>query len=263
MSRDSISTKFAGRGALVTAGASGIGLTIAETLYEQGASIAVCDLPGPSLEALRASRSDWLVYAADVSNELEISGLYDEIDNRMPEFRILVNNAGIAGPTARVEDVTVAEWHRTLEVNLFGMFLCTRSAVPRLRAAGGGAIINLSSSAGRFGFPLRSPYAASKWGVVGFTKSMAIELGPDQITANAVLPGLVAGDRLEAVIAARALQAGRTVEAQRELMFERVAMRSSVAPGEIATTIAFLAGHDARHITGEAISVDAGLLSLT
>lgn len=254
--------RLAGRRALVTAGAAGIGYAIARTFAAEGAWIALCDLPGEGLDRVTAEHPDWLAVPADVSDEDAVDALFAAIDDRLGCLDILVNNAGIAGPTAPVERVAPAEWRRTLDVNLYGMFLATRAAVPRLRAAGGGAIVNLSSSAGRFAFPLRSPYAASKWGVVGFTRSVAAEVGPDGITVNAILPGLVAGDRLDRVIAARAVQNGRPVEEERRRLFDRVAMGRGVEVDDIAAAALFLAGREARFITGEAIGVDAGLFSL-
>ena len=148
---------------------------------------------------------------------------------------MLVNNAGIAGPTARVEDVTPEALSRTLKIDLEAMFHCARKAVPALRAAGGGSIVNLSSAAGRFGFPLRSPYAAAKWGVIGFTKSMAIELGPDGIRVNAILPGLVAGDRIRRVLEAKA-QAARLTSPSRRRRQLRPSRCAATSPRRTSPT---------------------------
>lgn len=251
-----------GRRCLITAAGSGLGLEIAEAFDKAGARIAICDLSDDALEALRISRPHWQVYKADVSDEAQVEWMFGQADAVFGGLDVLVNNAGIAGPTAAVEDITAAQWRLTMEVNLTGMFFCTRAAVKRLRAAGGGALVNLASSAGRFGFPLRSPYSASKWGVIGFTKSMAIELGPHGITANAILPGLVSGSRLDAVIAARAAQAHRSFEEQKALMLARVPLRGCVEASDVASTAVFLASTEARYITGETLGVDAGLLSL-
>lgn len=254
--------RLQGRRCLITAAASGLGLEMANAFDQAGAKVAVCDLSAENLERIRAEHPEWLVYQADVSHEAEVEWMLNQVDARFGGLDVLVNNAGIAGPTAPIESITAAQWQLTMDVNLMGMFFCTRAAVKRLRAAGGGALVNLASSAGKYGFPFRSPYAASKWGVVGFTKSMAIELGPDGITANAILPGLVGGARLDAVITARAAQGNRTFDEQKALMFERVPMPGCVEAADIASTAVFLASSEARHITGESISVDAGLLSL-
>lgn len=254
--------RLQGRRALITAGASGLGLAIAEAYDREGASVAICDLPGAALESVEARYPGWHVYKADVSIERSVDEMFSDLDSQWGSLNILVNNAGIAGPTCPVADMSADDWRRTMDVNLLGSFLCARGAIPRIKRAKGGAIINLSSSAGRFGFALRSAYSASKWGVIGFTKSLSIEVGPDGITCNAILPGLVAGRRLDEVITARAHELGKSFEEQRSEMFGRVAMQSSVEASDIAASSVFLASKEARFITGETISVDAGLLSL-
>lgn len=251
-----------GRRCLITAAASGLGLEMAKAFDAAGARVAVCDLAGAALQRLKIERPDWVICEADVTDEAAVEAMFTRVDVAFGGLDVLVNNAGIAGPTAPIEEVTVEQWRQTLDVNLLGTFLCTRNALKFLRKSGGGAIVNMSSSAGKFGFPFRSPYSASKWGVVGFTKSMAIELGPHGITANAILPGLVAGPRLDSVIGARAVQAGRTFDEQKRAMFERIAMPGCVEASDIAATAVFLASPQARYLTGECISVDAGLLSL-
>ena len=125
----------------------------------------------------------------------EVAGLFDDALQALGGLDCLVNNAGIAGPTGRVEDLDPDEWDRCLAVDITGQFNCTRLAVPHLKQSRNGSIVNLSSAAGKFGFPLRTPYAAAKWAVIGFTKSLAMELGEFGIRANAILPGVVAGER--------------------------------------------------------------------
>lgn len=251
-----------GKRFLVTAGASGLGLAIAERFAEEGARIAVCDVRADLVDVVRERRPGWLALRADVSSQDDVARMFSAVDERLGGLDGLVNNAGIAGPTAAIEDIEPSAWRACIDVNVFGAYLCTRLAVPRLRQAGGGAIINLSSSAGRHPFPYRTPYSAAKWAVIGMTKSLAVELGPSKITVNAILPGLVSGDRLDAVIAARAGQYGRSVEAQRAVMMERVAMRCSVEACDIANAALFLAGGEGARVTGEALAVDAGLISL-
>ena len=185
--------------------------------------------------------------------------LFEAVQAQLGGLDVLVNNAGIAGPTKAVEDIDLAEWRQTLEVNLTGQFLCARRAVPLLKAAGGGLIVNLSSAAGIFGFPLRTPYAASKWGVIGFTKSLAMELGPDKIRANAICPGVVEGDRIERVIAAKSEALGISHEEMRERLLSNVSLRSSVTPDDIAAMILFLASEAGARISGQALSVDGGV----
>jgi NAD(P)-dependent dehydrogenase (short-subunit alcohol dehydrogenase family) len=168
---------------------------------------------------------------------------------------VLVNNAGIAGPTARVEDVTPEALERTLAVNVEGQFYCARHAVPMLKAAGGGSILNLSSIAGRLGFPMRSPYAASKWAVVGFTKSLAIELGEAGIRVNAILPGHVDSDRFRRVVRAKAEAIGRSFDEVRAQFLAPVSLKRNVQSEDIANMALYLASPFGASITGQAISV--------
>jgi NAD(P)-dependent dehydrogenase (short-subunit alcohol dehydrogenase family) len=170
---------------------------------------------------------------------------------------VLVNNAGIAGPTAKVEDIRPEDWERCIAVDLNGMFYCTRKAMPLIKSAGGGSIINLSSAAGRHGFPRRSPYAAAKWGVVGFTKSLAVEAGPDKVRVNCILPGIVEGERIERVIAAKAQAEGVPHEEFRRRFLETTSLRSTVTAQDIADMVLFLCSAAGAHITGQPISVDA------
>jgi NAD(P)-dependent dehydrogenase (short-subunit alcohol dehydrogenase family) len=168
---------------------------------------------------------------------------------------VLVNNAGIAGPTAKVEDIEPEDWERCIAVDLTGMFYCTRLAMPMIKAAGGGSIINLSSAAGRLGFPLRTPYAAAKWGVVGFTKSLAIEAGPDNVRVNCIQPGAVEGDRIDRVIDAKARAHDTTFAEMKERLLEFVSLRTFVSAQDIANMALFLATDAGRHITGQALAV--------
>jgi NAD(P)-dependent dehydrogenase (short-subunit alcohol dehydrogenase family) len=167
----------------------------------------------------------------------------------------LVNNAGIAGPTARIEDTDLASWEQTIAVNLTGAFLCTRRAVPLLKAAGGGSIVNLSSIAGRLGFPWRSPYSASKFGLIGLTQTWAMELGPAKIRVNAVLPGIVEGERQERVIASKAASYGIEHEEMRRRLLEKVSLRQMVTAADIANQIVFICSPAGAMISGQSLSV--------
>ena len=193
-----------GKRVILTAGAAGIGRVTLKTFVDAGAEVFVCDVDDDALNEVRTSFQNVGVMHADVANPDDVDRLFDTALERLGGLDILLNNAGIAGPTAAVEDVDLDDWRQTLDINITGQFLCAKRAVPHIKAAGGGSIVNLSSAAGRFGFPLRTPYAASKWAVVGFTKSLAIELGPSKIRVNAICPGAVAGDRINRVIAAKA-----------------------------------------------------------
>jgi NAD(P)-dependent dehydrogenase (short-subunit alcohol dehydrogenase family) len=240
---------------LVTAGAAGIGRAFAEVFAEAGAKVFICDVDRAALEAFRGARPEIGAEFADVADARQVDSLFDQASIFLGGLDVLINNAGIAGPTAPVEDVAIADWDRTIAVDLNGMFYCTRRAVPLLKAGGGGSIINLSSVAGRLGFPLRSPYSAAKWAVVGFTKSLAIELGPANIRVNAIQPGVVEGERIERVIAAKAKALGLSHEQYRQQLVSKVSLRRTVSPYDIANMALFLASDAGKNISGQALSV--------
>jgi len=235
---------------LVTAGGSGIGRSIAQTFASAGARVHVCDIEhfslGPEIGFARA----------DVAKLADVDRLFSEVKTRLGGLDVLVNNAGIAGPTAKVEDISPQDWDRCIAVDLSGMFYCTRQAMPMIKAAGGGSIINLSSAAGRHGFPQRSPYCAAKWGVVGFTKSLAVEAGPDKVRVNCILPGIVEGERIERVIAAKAAAQGVSQDEFRRRFLETTSLRSTVSAQDIANMALFLASDAGKTITGQALAVD-------
>ena len=247
---------------LVTAGATGIGKAFAEVFADAGAKVFVCDVDASALEAFRSARPAIGAVLADGADPKAVDALFDAAAGFLGGLDVLINNAGIAGPTAPVEDIAIADWDRTIAVDLNGMFYCTRRAVPLLKAAGGGSIINLSSVAGRLGYPLRTPYSAAKWAVVGFTKSLAIELGPANIRVNAIQPGVVAGERIERVIAAKAKALGMSYDAYQAQLLSKVSLKRMVSPQEIAQTALFLAAGGGRNISGQALSVCGNVESL-
>jgi NAD(P)-dependent dehydrogenase (short-subunit alcohol dehydrogenase family) len=181
--------------------------------------------------------------------------LFEDARATLGGLDVLVNNAGIAGPTAAVEEISPADWRRCIEVDLTGQFLSTRCAVPLLKAAGGGAIINMSSAAGRHGYAYRTPYAAAKWGVIGLTQSLAKELGPSGITANAILPGIVRGARIESVIRSRAEQLGIPYAEMERQYLERVSLRRMVTAEDVAHMVLFLVSPLGRNISGQSLGV--------
>jgi len=250
--------KANGQRVLITAGADGIGRVMAQTFVAAGARVHICDVAKSAMEqtvsALGVSAT-----LCDVSNLEQVDQLFSDANRHLGGLDVLVNNAGIAGPTARIEEMAVEEWRRCIDVDLNSMFYCTRLAVPLLKAAGGGSIINLSSAAGRLGFPFRTPYAAAKWGVVGFSKSLSMELGTYNIRVNAIQPGVVEGDRMNRVIEAKAKAIGIGFEEQRKISLERVSMKAMVSPQDIANMALYLASDLGKHVTGQAISVCAGL----
>jgi NAD(P)-dependent dehydrogenase (short-subunit alcohol dehydrogenase family) len=246
---------LAGARVLVTAGAAGLGRTMAAAFASRGARVVVCDIAADALDAVRDELQGVVAVHADVARPAAVASLFDQVSRELGGLDVLVNNAGIAGPTARVEDVTPEALGRTLQVNVEGQFHCARHAVPMLRAAGGGTVLNVSSIAGRLGFPMRSPYAASKWAVVGFTKSLAIELGPENIRVNAILPGHVDSERFRRVVRTKAEAVGRSFEAVRDEFLAPVSLRRNVAPEDIANMALYLASPFGASITGQAVSV--------
>ena len=247
---------------LVTAGASGIGRAIADLFLDQGAQVHICDVSDTFLADFRSTHPKAGCTKADVSSDSEVKHLFDEIEKSLGGLDILVNNAGIAGPTGGVDEISSEEWRRTLDICLTGQYLCAHHAVPMLKQAGSGAIINLSSAAGRFGYAFRSPYAAAKWGVIGFTQSLAKELGPENIRVNAILPGIVEGPRITGVIQARADQYGVSYAEMEKTYLDRVSMRRMVTAQDVATAALYLASPAGRNISGQSLGVDANVETL-
>ena len=247
---------------LVSAGASGIGLATARAFAREGARVHVCDVDTAALDALARSDPAFSRSVTDVGDAAAVVRLFDDAQRALGGLDVLVNNAGIAGPTARCEDVVLADWERTLAINLTGQFLCAQRAIPLLKKSANASIANLSSAAGRFGFPNRTPYAASKWGVIGFTKSLSRELGPFGIRVNAICPGSVAGPRIDAVFANRAKLRGVTPDVVRDEALSRTSLHKMITADDIANAIVFLASPMGANISGHALPVDGDLQGL-
>ncbi len=246
---------------VVTAAATGIGHAIARGFLDAGARVHICDVDSEALAAFQAPGLGGTV--ADVADEAAVDRLFDDALDRLGGLDVLVNNAGIAGPTGEVETLDPEEWRRTIAVNLDGQFYCLRRAVPLLKQAGGGSIVNLSSTAGLFGFPLRAPYAASKWAVVGLTKTLAMELGPFGIRVNAICPGPVEGERIDRVIAAHAEAMGESIAEARKSMTRRISMHTFVTAEDIAKMVLFICSDAGAKVSGQALAVDGHTESLS
>lgn len=238
---------------LITAGASGIGRAMAEAFDKAGARVWVVDVDG---EALAACPVTWQRDQLDVTDESAVRALFEGIGNRWGGLDVLCANAGIAGPTALIEDVELEAWRRCVSVNLEGIFLFAKHAAPRMKAQRSGVITITSSTAGIFGYPNRAPYAASKWAVNGLMKTLAMELGPFGIRANSICPGAVEGPRMERVLAHEAAIKGTTRDAIYEGYAKGTSMRSFVTAEDIAATALFLASDSARFISGQILAVD-------
>jgi len=247
---------------VVTAGASGIGRAVADMLLAHDARVHICDVSEDFLADFRAVHPDCGATEADVSSEDDVGRLFAEARDSLGGLDVLVNNAGIAGPTGGVEEIEPAEWRRCIDVCLTGQFLCARLAVPLIKAAGGGAIVNMSSAAGRFGYAYRTPYSSAKWGIIGLTQSLAKELGPSNITVNAILPGIVEGPRIEQVISARAEQVGLSYDEMKERYLQQTSMRRMVRPEDIAAMVLFLASPAGANVSGQSIGVCANVETL-
>ena len=240
---------------LVTAGAGGIGREVARAFAGEGAKVHVCDVDEKALAALVKRERKITQSKADVADRKDVDRLFKEAIKSLGGLDVLVNNAGIAGPTGRVEAIAPSDWDRCLAINITGQFNCARLAVPHLRKSKNASIVNLSSAAGRLGFPMRTAYSASKWAVIGFTKSLAIELGSARIRVNAILPGIVEGERIRRVFEAKAKARGITFDQMQTEALSFVSMRTTVTPQQLADAILFICSARGRTISGQAISI--------
>lgn len=246
---------LANKTVIITAGASGIGRVIAERFTELGALVCICDVDEAALSDARQALPDAIVHMCDVSNSADVAALFDVFAARHGQLDALVNNAGISGPTKPVDEITDDEWNRTMAVNVTGQFYMARAATPWFRRQRSGAIVNMSSVAGRIGMPLRAPYSASKYAVRGLTDVLAVELGEIGVRVNAILPGLVDGPRGHRVMTEQAASRGMSFEDYLPFVLHNVSMHTQISMKEIADLAAFLVSDMSPHITGQSISV--------
>jgi NAD(P)-dependent dehydrogenase (short-subunit alcohol dehydrogenase family) len=254
--------RIAGLRVLVTAGAGGIGLEVVRAFLREGARVHVCDVDEDGLGALAKTHPEVTRSKTDVADRAQVASMFDDAAKALGGLDCLVNNAGIAGPTGPVDAIAPEDWDRTLAINITGQFNCARLAVPHLQSSPNPSIINLSSAAGRFGFPLRTPYAASKWAVIGFTKSLSMELGEFGIRVNAIQPGSVEGPRIRGVFEAKARQRGISPEDMQRIALAQASIKELIRPEQLADMIVFLASPLARTISGQAIAIDGDTQSL-
>jgi NAD(P)-dependent dehydrogenase (short-subunit alcohol dehydrogenase family) len=252
--------KYKPKRVLVTAGAAGIGRAIVQAFTTAGAAVHVCDLDGSALAELRAQLPGVTTSVCDIGERGAVEAMVAEAAAALGGLDVLVNNAGISGPTASVESMDPDAWEAVLRINLTGTFNVTRHAIPHLKRSGlesgDAAILVMSSLAGRFGYPNRSPYSTSKWGLIGFTKTLARELGEFGIRVNAILPGAVDGPRIERVLEGRAAASGRSVDEERAAALANQSIRRFVAPEDIGALAVFLASGAARSISGQIVPID-------
>lgn len=244
---------------LITGAASGLGRSIAELLADGGARVVVGDIDETAVGAFAAARSDIHVVRSDAGSEDGINDLFAHVRSCLGGLDVLINNAGIAGPTVAAEELTLADWNKTLGVNLTGHFLCARRAIPFMKSQRSGSIVNISSVAGKVGLPMRLPYAVSKAAVMSLAQNLARELGPFNIRVNAILPGLVDGERIRRVIEAKAAMLGISVSAYAAELIKYTSMRTMVSGSDIAAMALFLASDASSRISGQMIAVDGDL----
>jgi NAD(P)-dependent dehydrogenase (short-subunit alcohol dehydrogenase family) len=231
-------------------------------LIRHGARVHICDVSDAFIADFKQAHPGHGATKADVSKEGDVERFFAEAKTALGGLDALINNAGIAGPTGGVEEIAPQDWRRCIDIDLTGQFLCARLAVPEIKAAGGGAIVNMSSAAGRHGYAFRTPYAAAKWGIIGLTQSLAKELGPDNIRVNAILPGIVEGPRMFKVIEDRAGQVGVSYQEMEKQYLQRVSLRRMVSPHDVAAMALFLLSPMGENISGQSLSVDGNVETL-
>ena len=241
---------------MITAAATGIGRSVVAAFVAQGARVHLCDVNEVALAECRANSPLVTASKVDLADAIAVDAWLDLAIDDLGGVDVLVNNAGIKGPTAFVEDVTLTEWRESLAIGLDTQFLCARRVAPLMKAQHGGSIINMSSMAGVYGYGRRTPYAAAKWAVIGFTKSLAIELGPHGVRCNAICPGSVAGDRMQTVIEAEAADRGVAPDVVETEYLGGQSIKRFVEPTEIADLCVFLASPASSMISGQAIGID-------
>ena len=247
---------------MISAGAAGIGRVIAETFLAHDCHVHVCDIDETAISEFLADNPSASATKADVSIVEQVAQVFDDVADRYGRLDVLVNNAGIAGPTAEVEDIDPGEWDRTIAVDLNGHFYCTRKAIPMLKESRG-SIISIASSVAFTGCPGRAPYTASKWAILGLTKTLAMELGPHGIRVNTICPGSVEGERVDAVIERDARSRGVTAEEIRNVYIRQASLRTFIDADDVANLALFLASDLSSKISGQAIGVDGHTETLT
>lgn len=247
---------------LITGAATGIGWAIAKAFLAQGERVHICDISQPSLNQCRLEFPQLETTLADVSDPMQVEALFQELQSHWGGLDVLVNNVGIAGPTKRVEEIAPEEWNKTFAVNVSAHFYCTQKAIPLLKQTSQGAIVNIASTAGWMGYPLRAPYATSKWAVIGFTKTLAMELGEAGIRVNAICPGAVEGERMDRVIAKESQKLGIAEEKIRENYVRQTSLKTFVQPQDIANMVLFLCSKAGSKISGQILNVDGNTETL-
>ena len=249
---------------IISAGASGIGLATTKVCLAKGATVFVSDINEKFINKLKKNSKNkkLFIYHCDASNENDVNDLFDKIKKKTSKIDALINNVGIAGPTGTVEKLSSFDWENTFKVNVISHFYFTKNSIPLLKKNKGGTIINISSGAGIMGFPLRSPYAASKWAIIGVTKTLAMELGKFKIRVNAICPGTIKGDRMVRVIRDKAKFLKSSKKSIEKEFISMASMNSWIYEDDIAQMCSFLISRDAERISGQIIGVDGNATRL-
>jgi NAD(P)-dependent dehydrogenase (short-subunit alcohol dehydrogenase family) len=251
--------KASGLRVLISAAGGGLGQVVASRFAQAGARVFATDVNAEGLRALASQGAGITAITADAGDEADVLGIFDRMKAEVGGIDVLVNNVGIAGPTALAEDVTLADWNESLRINLTSHFLFARSAIPLMKAQRSGLIVNISSGSAKVGLPLRLPYVVTKGAVLSLTQNLARELGPDGIRVNAILPGPIRGARIQRVIDAKAEALGVPSDEMARSLLRYVSMRTMIDPEDISATIEFLASAHGKHITGQFLGVDGNI----
>ena len=250
---------------IISAGASGIGWATAKVCLSKGAIVYICDIDNKSLKKTKKhplNNKRLFSYQCDASDENEVSDFFNHLNKKTKKIDALINNVGVAGPTGTIDKLSSYDWEKTLKVNVISHFYFSKLAIPMLKKNKGGSIINISSGAGIMGFPLRSPYAASKWAVIGMTKTLAMELGKFRIRVNAVCPGTIKGDRMVRVIRDKAKFLKVSKKKVEKEFISMASMNSWIYEEDVGKMCSFLISKDAERISGQTISVDGNATRL-
>nr|WP_319384612.1 SDR family oxidoreductase [uncultured Roseibium sp.] len=241
---------------LVSAGAAGIGRVIADRFLSEGAQVAICDADAEAVVSFSEQHPDAVAAVADVTSESEMGDFLSELEARWGGADVVCANAGTGGPAGAIDTLDYADWQSCVATNVHGAFLTCRWAARVMKAQGSGLITLTSSTAGIMGYPMRSPYAAAKWAIVGLTKTLAMELGPHGIRVNAICPGAVEGPRMDRVVANEAAARGLSEDEVRALYVDGVSMRTWVTAEDVTNMISFLASDAGRKISGQILAID-------
>jgi len=248
-----------GKNIIISAAADGIGWSIASLSLDKGYNVYLSDINQKRIDKIKKHpliNKKLFIDNVDAKNEDSVEKYFYSLKERIASIDALINNVGIAGPTGPMESLSISDWKNTIDINLNSHFYFTKHSIPLLKNNKGGSIINISSTAGLFGFPLRTPYVASKWAVIGVTKSLAIELGEFNIRVNAICPGSVLGDRMKRVIEAKAKSTGISEEELQKDYESMVSLKTFVSEEDIANMALFLLSNEAHKISGQVMTVD-------